>query len=645
MPNVTVGGVGGATVTIPFTSADNYILAQYSAAAAITPLADTDKFVSTSSNATVVASGSGVVSSGADIAFGSNVIAGGSGLIYGVGADNQNVYFSASGIDGTNVLGTLANNSQFFVDAGGDSSNAGTLIRNVGTNTAFITAYSGFLAVEAVGRVAITDDGAALRITALGGAGAVINAGTHTVLTPEVTVAAYQASLTTDVSAEIFLPATGYVSIFGYAGHPNVVDTVNAAGSGTVAVSSVYDVIDQAGAGNLFIHTENAGYTTLKAAAGATESVNYSGTEGLTIDLENNNITLNSGAGHGNLVINADGTDTVNALGATGVQFLNLATGSDLSLAGGAYSVLSAGSAARLNLGANDSVWFTSGSTASFDAGLLGATTIGLSSSGTDSFGAGTYLVDGTPPVVAGNHVVNLTGSAKIYFGTPFRTDGFGNVVESINPDVGNGLTAGNIVVHGGTGSQTLFGGGSAAKWGVVNELDGGTGGNNLLVGALTISGGGAGDTLVAGTYTQSIVASTGNTTLVAGTANSGGVAAANETLVGNAGSDTFIFGTGAATMTGAAGADSFRDINLTTAGTTVAITDFTSGTDKVDLFSLTNAAGSGATANVTGQTQTGGDTLVQLSDGVTVRFAGVTSVSSTDFVTNVGAVQVGKVV
>jgi hypothetical protein len=64
-----------------------------------------------------------------------------------------------------------------------------------------------------------------------------------------------------------------------------------------------------------------------------------------------------------------------------------------------------------------------------------------------------------------------------------------------------------------------------------------------------------------------------------------------------------------------------------------------------VDLFSLTNAVGSGATADVTGQTHSGSDTLVHLSDGVTIRFGSVASVSSTDFNVSVGGVAVGKVI
>ena len=149
----------------------------------------------------------------------------------------------------------------------------------------------------------------------------------------------------------------------------------------------------------------------------------------------------------------------------------------------------------------------------------------------------------------------------------------------------------------------------------------------------------------MAGAFTQSIKASAGNTTLIAGNGNSFYTTPVAESLIGGVSADTFIFGTGNATMSGAGGANAFMDVNKTAGGTTIAITDFTTGTDKVELFSMTNASLSGATADVTHQTHSGGDTFVHLSDGVTIRFGSVANVGTTDFVTNVGTVQVGRVV
>jgi Ca2+-binding RTX toxin-like protein len=139
--------------------------------------------------------------------------------------------------------------------------------------------------------------------------------------------------------------------------------------------------------------------------------------------------------------------------------------------------------------------------------------------------------------------------------------------------------------------------------------------------------------------------ASTGNTTLIGGDPNTAGYLG-TESLVGGPAADTFIFGSGSETITGGGGANQFTDLNKQTAGTTISLTDFVSGgASKVDLFSLTNASLTGATANMSAQTHSGGDTFVILTDGVTIRFAGAANVAATDFVTNVGTVQVGKVV
>jgi hypothetical protein len=391
----------------------------------------------------------------------------------------------------------------------------------------------------------------------------------------------------------------------------------------------------------MFVDLAYAGQVTVNAAAGSSETITSSTVAGV-----NPNVSVSGGSYSlvGNRFgVAASGNDTINATGALAAN-VTVAGGASVKLAGGLFIIDSVGSGGALSLGSNDTVVFDPSVNV---ANVLGATTLGVSaSSGGSAFSfdtvsaSGTYLVTGSLPAAA-YHVLNLGSSSDlISFGTPYHIDAFGDVTESFAPS----LVDSNVVVWGGTGSQTLFGAGNAYGFGIGNQFYGGTAGDNLLVGALSIVGGGAGDTLAAGAFTQSIKASAGNTTLIGGDANSV-TYISDETLLGGAGTDTFIFGTGNETITGGGGADSFTDLNKTTAGTTISITDFTSGTDKVDLFSLTNTAGSGATANVTSQTYSGGDTFVSLSDGVTIRFAGVASVSSNDFVTNVGTVQVGKVV
>ena len=977
--NVTVVGLAGATVTVPFTSADNYVLAQWTGAPIISALADASKFVATGpGNATTAATG--IISNidGATItgtAAGATVIDGGSGISYTAAGNGQTVYFSATGSGNLLANGAASVGTTYNIDAGGNGTVTGTTL-NTTLGTATVNAfYGGYLDIVAgTGKLLVNDKGAGIRITALpaGGNASIIAAGT-VVPTPQVTVSGASASLFSDLSLAVQVNAGGAVSLSTnnpFIGGALVTDTVTALSSATVFASALHATINQTSAGNVSLGSAFAAAITLNTAAGATETVTYTGQEGATINAASgdnltlsspNNVTVNAGGanvsltgggsflvtgsgnlvnsgaalasiagtgsvtlaggtfysgsgpaltatgstdtiisstgivvtlaggaaatvqntpfatltdtvfatggtvfangaaalisqtaagnlsigsgaggqvtvntaanateaiaysnaqsltvnaasgdalaltGGGSFVINTTGSDTISnvsaglvsiggtgtvtltggafytgagpALTATGTldvinsgvgiavaltngaaatvqgfagtlpadtitalgsgsikvttatalvnqtaqgnlfldlsnagqvsvnaaagatetiatstvagvnanvslnggnyslagnQFTVAASGSDtiraggalktilnaaasakLTLAGGLYEVSTTGAGAGLTLGANDTIYFDAGTN---PASLMGATTIGLSGSSGFSFDvistSGTYAIAASVPSAA-FHIISLGSTSDvIYIGTPFRTDAYGNVIEEFASNVPSLGITNNIVIWGGTGSQTVFGAGnayadpnnSAALGGIGNQFYGGIAGNNLLVGALTIVGGGAGDTLVAGAFTQSILASTGNTTLIGGDANAANYLA-SETLIGGIGSDTFIFGTGAETITGGAGADAFTDVNKTASGTTIAITDFTSGTDKVNLFSLTNASLSGTTANVTGQTNVGGSTFVQLSDGVTIRFAGVASVSSSDFVTNVGTVQVGKIV
>jgi len=429
-----------------------------------------------------------------------------------------------------------------------------------------------------------------------------------------------------------------------------VMDTITALGSGSVFAAGAEAVVNQTAAGNLFINEGFAGFVSvINAAAGATETIATSTVPGV-----NANVSVTGGnfnlAGN-EFTVTGSGNNTLNATAAYGV-ILNEDAGTTVNLAGGSFYVASAGPGAALTFSGADTVAFASTALAASVLGAQSATLQGGTGNDivdTITAAGATYLITGTTQNPGNSYIINPgTTNNVLYFGTVYRTAWDGVPIESY----AGSFSANNVVTWGEGGSQTVFGGGSAFNFGVVNTEDGGTSGNNLLVGARTIYGGGAGDTLQAGAFTTYIQASNGNTTLIGGDGSFNGIvnfAAANETLVGTTlvGStavDTFVFGTGNETITGGTGTNQFTDINRATGGTTITLTDFVSGPDKVDLFSPTNAAGSGATANVSGQTNVAGDTFVQLSDGVTIRFAGISSVSASDFVTNVGTVQVGKV-
>ena len=422
-------------------------------------------------------------------------------------------------------------------------------------------------------------------------------------------------------------------------------DTVTALGAGSVLASGATAIVNQTGAGNLVLGEAYAGLVTVNAAAGATEALSADTTPGIAL-------TYNLAGGTFNITGNRP---TVNAAGADTLSFsgpnpaiVNAADGASLNLAGGQFYVSTAGAGAGVTFSGADTITFAA---ATDPVALLGAQAGSLlggagDANGNifDTAGGGTFLITGND-ANTGFYIIDPGATNNVlYLGTPYRTDALGTVVESYAS--ATDLTANNIVVWGGSGSQTVFGGGNAYNYGVAFAEYGGTAGNNLLVGGREIHGGGSGDTLQAGAFTTYIQAAASNTTLIGGNGSFNGSAfpAADETLLG-AGSDTFMFGTGNETITGNGGTNQYIDLNQTAAGTTITITDFTSGTDHVDLFSLSNASLSGATANVSGQTQSDtGDTLVTLSDGVTIRFQGVASVANSDFVTNVGGVQVGKI-
>ncbi len=302
-------------------------------------------------------------------------------------------------------------------------------------------------------------------------------------------------------------------------------------------------------------------------------------------------------------------------LGGGGPVAVNNAGATD-TLSGGYFVVENVGNNAALSLGANDTVVFAPGVNV---AAALGAATLAGGSSTVSA--AGTYLVTGTEP----GSSLSLGGSSEVFFGSPNAVDAFGFVTQSSAV----GLSNNAVSISGASGtSQTLFGAGNAFGYGVAREFSGGTNSTsgNLLVGAATILGGGSNDTLVGGAFTQLIQTSFANSTLIGGTANSIGYVA-NESLSG-VGNDTFIFGTGNETITGGtvSGGNTYIDLNQTAKNVTIALTDFQTASDKLELAFL---GSNGAAASVTGSQAQGSDYLVSLSDGVTVRFVGLASQAS----------------
>jgi len=193
--------------------------------------------------------------------------------------------------------------------------------------------------------------------------------------------------------------------------------------------------------------------------------------------------------------------------------------------------------------------------------------------------------------------------------------------------------TQGSATVFGGTGSDTFFGGKGP------DLVYGGTGGNNFLfagTGHATLFGGGSGDQLFGnGTEAQALHADAGNETLSGGSGADTFYGSAGSTrMFGGFGSDTFVAGTGAATITAGLTSNLFVFTDGQ-AGGTESISGFTSGRDLVDLqgYGKNEVTKALKSQHVT----SAGDTIT-LSDHTTITFAGVNSLSASDFVTSSGS-------
>ena len=663
MADVTIHGVG-VTVTIPFTTSENAHLAQVAAAGfAGLSTVNGSLFVDppgapTTTGATgLIISSPGVSVTGT--ANNATVIAGGQDITYTGKGTNQKVFFAASGPDNLLTNGTAQSHTTYYVDAGGSAATAGTTV-NATLGAATVNAFSGYLDLLAgsggfagSGGVLLHDQGGNVSIhggnATIGGSGSVTLAGgtfnivpysgdafatpTLAATVPGLTAVGTSNVIKSGIGINVSLASGAAVSLQGVGATP--IDSITALGSDSIFVSGANALVSQTGAGNLSIGSGTTGQVTVNTAASALETINYANkTRPLVVNVaDGDNLSLTGG---GSFLLKGSGSDTIEVGKSTTVN-----------LAGGSFAVTTAGAGGRITFSGADTVSFA---TTALAASVLGATTVGLKSGAGNSAGdiadkttaTGKALLFTGTDTNTGTYFLVPKGKNVLYFGTVARTDWNGVPVES------TGFTATNVVVSvAGAASETVFGGGSALG-GVLQKEYGGTSGSNLLVGALSIFGGGTGDTLQAGAYTTYIqAASTGTATLIGGD-----LTAAGETLIGGGGANTFIFGTGNETITGGGGVDNFVDIARTTAGTTITITDFVHGTDKVDLFAVINNAGQGSTAYLSTDTVVGGSngyTLVALSDGVTIKFAGMNGVgnntiTASDFVTTVTGAKVGTI-
>jgi hypothetical protein len=212
---------------------------------------------------------------------------------------------------------------------------------------------------------------------------------------------------------------------------------------------------------------------------------------------------------------------------------------------------------------------------------------------------------------------------------TAFITPGAGNVVLSAGS-----TNLGMATLFGGTGSDTVFGGGNGGNQ-ENGYFQGGSGGNNIIVSS-TVSGAttivGAGNNNLLGTFgnNDSVIAGSGNNNTLAAWGGATG-----DTLIGGAGTDTLFgstsghtdvgFGSGTNASEEFAGGNTYFQAG---AGGVDTINDFVPGSD---VFSLTLSARyeNVGSITITNTTAVGTGTQVTLSDGSTINFVNVKVTSS----------------
>jgi len=295
-------------------------------------------------------------------------------------------------------------------------------------------------------------------------------------------------------------------------------------------------------------------------------------------------------------------------------------------------------------VGSNQADLLIGGTTPSSDWTLTGL-------GGNDTFVGGMNMVGG-PPATPTQTVVNYgmdAAGVKVNLSDNAVTLG-GTVVAAMTARDGFGATDTFIdrsdwPIAGTMDLQTRW---TVAGSNFADSLQGGSGDDRLLGagGNDWINGGAGNDWVSFNTASTGAKVNLGTASVTMG----GSVVAAGSALDGVGGTDTvlnvenvegsnfadFITGSSAAnTLTGNGGADTFVFTSLAGGNGTDVLTDFTRGSDKIDLSGLNVAAMANVTLNVVAGVNGGmtWDTLVTLPDGGQIRVIGVDNLDVNDFV------------
>jgi len=506
-------------------------------------------------------------------------------LVGGAGADT----YTASGTTLTagDVLagGTGADTLQITTTA---AAAVGAGVTSTGVETISATATVGALSVDATGfsdvtTVTNTGSTADVSVTGLKAIPAVNVVGTST----NTSVAFGSAAVTAGAADAITVNLNGAAVTANASVTANGIETVNVASSGSASgsttstmtvVSDTLTTLAVTGASAAKLAANLVGATA--TTTGTVTSDDGAHDVAITADATDK-LSVSMGAGNDTVrIANIAATHTID--GGAGTDTLNtsasITTTTGANISGFEAVAISGGASVALPLTANPVATLTIADAAGGTlTGLAAGGTVNLTTGGNATVSNATGWTGTSDALTVNVGAATTAGAlaASLVSATGIETATITNLALSNNAnarDVGvSGANLKSMVVTG-NAATTIRGGGVA-----LTSIDA-----SGVVGPVTFAATTAatGASLTGGSSADAITGGTGNDTLIGGAGNdtlTGGVG--QDSLTGGAGADTFVF---AANATGSV---------VSRSATTDTITDFLSGTDKLNITNITTGA------------------------------------------------------
>ena len=567
----------------------------------------------------------------------------GTTLYGGLGIDTFNITSNAASINdfgyggaeivkvsaGATVYAQVYNTGWTATTATLNSGNANIYTNGYLVNLSAVTTGQGFY-IGNISATGTTLTGSGLADTIVGGSGNDIitgglgtdamNGGNGSDLYIITTAAAHPAAEITDTGTsgndEIRFAATAASTLTLYAGDTGIENVVIGTGTAASAVTTATTALNVNAAlvGNALNITGNSGANILTGTAYNDTLNGGAGNDTLNGGLGDD--TLTGGTGIDTFNVTA-GTDTITDLANGGAEIFNVSAGATVNV-----TVAAAWTATTATVNNGTANLFTNGYVVNLAAatGSYGFSLTNTSVTGTTLTGSAKAdtLIGGI-----GNDTLNGgAGADTLIGGAGNDTYVIDNVGDTVTENLGEGTDLLQVAITTASGTYTLSDNienatltntvafnltgnslnntltGNAA----ANVLDGGAGADTMIGGAgndtyyvdnvgdvVTEAASGGTDTIITTLNSYSLASLTNVENLTfsgSGNASLTGNTAIN-VLIGSTGNDTLAGGLGNDTLTGGLGADHFVFNTALSSTNKDTITDFTHGTDKIDLTKL----------------------------------------------------------